>query len=494
MTGHYLKIVDSNGDRIPASAVAGVYEAASSGRRLSTWGTSTAGPNSAIFSSLSTLRARSRELTRNNPNAFAAIDSFVSNLIGAGITPRWQVEDSGLKKEIQQLWADWTEEADYAGACDFYGLQALAARAVIEAGEAFGRFRPQRSNGKLTVPLQIQGLEGDHLDAAHSTIAPNKNEIRMGIEFRKDGKRAAYWLFRNHPGEAFLLANNSERVRVPASEIMHIYRPLRLGQIRGRPWMAPIIITLHDLDQYEDAELVRKKTAAMFGGFITQDAPYGMRPPFGKPSGESSSAPGEPEIIAMEPGTFPILREGQDVKFAEPADVGGSYESWIKQQLHKIAKGIGTTYEQLTGDLEGVNYSSIRAGLLEFRRLCKMIQRQTLIFQFCRPVARCWMDMAVASGALKIADYRDNRRKYLRIKWRGEGWDWVDPVKDQVAEKLAVRCGFKSRAQVIAERGFDIEDIDCEISEDNKRADELGLIFDSDPRKTPNKSTPGARP
>ena len=134
MTGHYLKIIDSNGDRIPVSAVAGAYEAASSGRRLSTWGTSTAGPNSAIFSSLSTLRARSRELTRNNPNAFAAIDSFVSNLIGTGITPRWQLEDSGLKKEIQQLWADWTEQADHAGACDFYGLQALAARAVIEAG------------------------------------------------------------------------------------------------------------------------------------------------------------------------------------------------------------------------------------------------------------------------------------------------------------------------------------------------------------------------
>jgi lambda family phage portal protein len=114
-----------------------------------------------------------------------------------------------------------------------------------------------------------------------------------------------------------------------------------------------------------------------------------------------------------------------------------------------------------------------------------MLQYNTVIFQFCRPVAKAWMDAAVYSGALSIlTDYAREKRRYLRIKWRPDGWPWVDPVKDQLAEQMAVRNGFKSRARVVAERGDDVETVDREIAEDNARSDKLGLVFDSDPRNT----------
>jgi lambda family phage portal protein len=145
---------------------------------------------------------------------------------------------------------------------------------------------------------------------------------------------------------------------------------------------------------------------------------------------------------------------------------------------------MGITYEQLTGDLSGVNYSSIRAGLLEFRRQVAQLQMETVVFQFCRPTAAAFLDAAVISGALKIRDYYDNRKKYLNIKWRPDGWPWVDPVKDQLAEQMAVRNGFKSRAQVVAERGGDVETVDREQAEDNIRVDGMGLMYDSDPRQT----------
>ena len=72
----------------------------------------------------------------------------------------------------------------------------------------------------------------------------------------------------------------------------------------------------------------------------------------------------------------------------------------------------------------------------------------------------------------------------IALAWCPDGWAWVDPVKDQLAEQMAIRNGFKSRARVVAERGDDIEDVDREIVEDNDRADKAGLILDSDPRKT----------
>ena len=412
-------------------------------------------------------------------------DNNVANIIGSGINPRWQLPgDPDLKKTIQQLFDDWTQESDFAGISDFYGQQSLGISAMIDAGEFLCRFVPCYPGEYNTVPLKLQLLEADHLDETYNFIAPNGNEIRMGIEIDNLGRRVAYWLWKEHPGEMLTFrAYNTQRIRVPAEDISHVYRPLRIGQMRGRPWMSSIIVKLHELDQYEDAELVRKKTAALFGGFITQtlndDPTAGTL--FGRRVDPDVH---QNDVIAIEPGTFPRLPQGTDVKFSQPVDVGTTYEIWIKQQLREIAVGMGITYEQLTGDLSGVNYSSIRAGLLEFRRRVNQLQYQVIIHQFCRPVAARFMDAAVLSGALSIPDYFKNRSKYLRINWCPDGWPWVDPVKDQLAQNMAVRNGFKSRSRVVAEMGDDVEVIDNEIAEDNVRSDSLKLILDSDPRNT----------
>ena len=96
-----LKIVDQFGRGIPTMALVSEFEGAASGRRMGTWGTSSAGINSTLYSSLSNLRARSRELRRNNPLIDGGVDTYAANLIGNGINPRWQIEDPGLKKELQ---------------------------------------------------------------------------------------------------------------------------------------------------------------------------------------------------------------------------------------------------------------------------------------------------------------------------------------------------------------------------------------------------------
>ncbi len=483
------QILDQHGQ--PARrfmALTGDYEGAGRGRRLSTWGTSSSGPNRALFSSLSSIIFRSRELDRNNSLASGAADSFVSNLVGSGISPRWQIDDKKLKAEIQQLWLDSCDELDFSGRCSFTGLLSLIARTFFVSGSCLVRFRPKSPRSGLIVPLQLQVLEPDHLDFSYNTIAPNGNEIRMSIEFDKAGHIVAYWLYKEHPGESFLgLAGGmTERIRVPASEILHIYRMRRPGQIHGLPAMAPVVVKLHDIDQCVDAELVRRKTTAMFGGFIKEPPSESLGvSPLGKRADDDSE---DREVVALEPGTFPVLPPGMDVVFSNPKDVSGNYVDWMKQQLRDVARGLGLTYEQLTGDLEDVNYSSIRAGLLEARRLYRQIQQEVLIFQFCRPVALYWMDQAVLSGALSIPDYADNRRKYTRIRWRPDGWPWVDPFKDIKAEIMAIRAGIKSRTRSIAERGDDAETVDREIAEDNARADENNLVFDTDPRKVERKN------
>ena len=268
-----------------------------------------------------------------------------------------------------------------------------------------------------------------------------------------------------------------DTVRVPADEVIHLFRPLRPGQIRGEPWLARALVKLNELDQYDDAELVRKKMAAMFAGFITRLSPEDNL------LGEGAADAQGVALAGLEPGTLQILEPGEDIKFSQPADVGSSYAEFMRQQFRAVAAAMGITYEMLTGDLTQVNYSSIRAGLLEFRRRCEALQHGVIVHQLCRPIWRAWLDQAVLEGALVLPGYSRQTYAYQAAKWIPQGWKWVDPQKEFTAMKLAIRAGLMSRSEAISGNGYDAEDVDREIAADNQRADALGLVFDSDPRQ-----------
>ena len=442
-----------------------VYDGAGQGKRLGNWWASNSSINTILASNLNILRDRSRDIVRKNPYAANAIESIVSNCIGTGIKPQSKATDALFRKKIQELWLQWTDEADVTGVYDFYGLQSLVLRSVIESGECFVRMSVDKKNS--SVPLKLQILESDHLDSSKDYSLKNGNIIKNGIEFNSNDARVAYYLYKQHPGDSAFA--DTQSVLIPAKEILHIYKPFRPGQIRGEPWLSNVLLKLHDLDQYEDAELVRKKTAAMFAGFVTRLDPDGVM--FGeKESNENGVA-----FAGLEPGTMQFLDPGEDVKFSSPADVGSTYEVFIKQQLRAISVGLGITYEQLTGDLSGVNYSSIRAGLLEFRRRCQALQHNLIVYQLCRPIWNKFIEMAILSNAIDIP----NDPNFALVKWIPQGFAWVDPLKEQNAQMNAVRCGFKSRSEVISELGYDAEEIDSEIAVDNKRAECLGLNFDT---------------
>lgn len=456
-----------------------IHEVAGSGRRAVAWSPGNPGAISALLVTGDALRTRSRDLVRRNAWANAALEAFVANAVGTGIKPQSLVANADQRLAIQSLWSTWTDEADAAGLTDLYGLQALACRSMLEGGECLVRLRPRRMEEGLSVPLQLQLLESEHLPATLNQRLDNDHLIRAGIEFDRLGRRVAYHLYLSHPQDVALAPMSRhgglDTVRVPASEVLHLFRPLRPGQIRGEPWLARALVKLHELDQYDDAELVRKKTAAMFAGFITRAGPEDPLP--GDLPDDSGVG-----LTGLEPGTLQILEPGEDVKFSDPADVGGTYEAFLRTQFRAIAASIGITYEQLTGDLTGVNYSSIRAGLLEFRRRCEMLQHAVLVFQLCRPIWHAWLDAAVLSGALELPGYRRRRGLYRTCKWVPQGWNWVDPEKEFNAMILAIRAGLISRSEAISSFGYDAESIDAEIARDAARADALGLVLDTDPR------------
>ncbi|EPP2914045.1 TPA: phage portal protein, partial [Pseudomonas aeruginosa] len=143
------------------------------------------------------------------------------------------------------LWLDWTDESDADERTDFYGQQALAARMVEESGECFIRLRPRRPEDDLAVPLQLQLLPAEFVPVEKNEVARNGNLIRAGIEFNALGKRVAYWMYRRHPGDsAVMAAGYNQLVRVPASEVLHVFEPLEAGQLRGVPRLSRVLLRL----------------------------------------------------------------------------------------------------------------------------------------------------------------------------------------------------------------------------------------------------------
>ena len=467
--------------RLPVGGI----EAGQWGRRLRAIPTSQIAINSAIRSYGRNALARSRYLCINNPLVANAKEEFVAALIGDGIKPSFKVPDLNVKTELQEKWLAWTDESDADGLTDFYGQQSIIGGEMYEAGEVFIRKRPRRLSDGFTVPMQLQILPSEMCPTDLNNVLPNGRRIEMGVQFDPIGRREGYWFYRNHPGELQFNFNQNPGeflYFVPADQILHLFKPIRAGQIRGVPHTLSGIVTSALLDLYDDAELERKRTAALFSAFIVREANEedGEHPLTGTPTETKDTSTGQ-QNYGMEPGASVELAPGQDVKFATPADVGANYDAFEYRNLLRAAAGLGVPYMQLTGDLRAANYGSQRGGQITFRRRICALQNHVIIFQFCRPIVQAFLEAGVVGASFETfsaSEYAAAPRQYGgNVRWITPKWDWIDPLKDLTAEKLAVDSGFKPRSDVIEAMGYDAIETDELIAQDQERAAELGLKF-----------------
>jgi lambda family phage portal protein len=443
--------------------------------------------------------ARCRDEVRNNPYAASAEDNFESQVIGNGIRPKWNVDSDALKLKLEEEFNIWASSklCDHAGLLNFYGLQALVAREDFEAGEVLIRrhIRPldwRVSGRKLRIPLQLQVIESEQMPIWKNQVSfgtAKGNSIRTGIEFDSDGRRVAYHMYREHPGETmFYPIEGLTFVRVPSDSMLHVYKPVRAGLLRGQPTLSSVLVLLHELDKYTDAVVVKKQIQTMFAGFIKKVSADGdVLPPDTSLNNSNSPypyPPGAPDygtiVSKIEPGTLQNLFPGEDITFPNmPQD--NDIQTFLSVILHQFAVGIGATYEQITGDLRGVNLSSIRAGILDMRRKCLQFIYNIMVTGFCQPVLEWWLDEAVLSGRIRIPGYAADPWRFQDVTWNPSGWPWLDPLKDVQAKQAEVRNGFTSREMVCAERGDDVATVDAQQVADNERAVEMGLVYDSNP-------------
>ena len=413
------------------------------------------------------LSQRARSLIKDSPYAHRALHCIVNNTVGAGIIPQFRTEDESVLNQIKKEWAIWAETSaiDLEGRKNFYAIQAQVLRSVVTDGECFIRIVKAKNGSKI--PYQLQVLEQDYLDKFKEGRTES-GYILGGIQFKRvEGfkyERDAYWMFTEHPGNYFNYQAYSKNLAfsesIPASEIIHVFRPDRPGAISGVSWFHPCISALTDLHDYQQAVLRQAKLANCFTVFVRKPDSLG----------DAFHAQAE-ELSHLEPGLIYHLGMGEDISFAAPPPPAATYSEYCNHVLKGIAAGLGITFECL-GDLSTVNFSSGRMGWIEMSRNIESWRFQMLVPELCDPIWKLF------SKTLSIYGIDTSS---VAVGWTPPKREMINPAEETEALQMAVRSGFMTYSEALRSMGEDPDSHMRELSQDFKKLKELNLKLECDP-------------
>ena len=433
--------------------------------------------NEELRRDLPKLQHRSRQLWMDNDYAKHFFRMLKTHVIGPnGINLQCQFpgragqQDTADNNLVELHWRKWSKKdhCSIDGRNSWKDLQRLAIETIGRDGEVLvEKIFDKRSRYGLKLRL----LECDHLDVAHNELLRNGNRVVMGIELDSMDRPVAYHLSELHPGDRYQVSGPRRR-RVMADRIMHIFITERPGQLRGIPWMHTAIKRLNMLGGYEEAELVAARVGASKMGFYTSEAGDGPTPDEMSPDGQDYD---DSELVEVaEPGTFHNLPAGVDFTSFDPQHPSTAYESFTRGMLRGTATGIGVAYNSWANDLEGVNFSSIRAGTLEERDQWRVLQ-DWLAEQLHDGVYSGWLTWQIDFGSLTALPAEKIESKYSEITWQPRGWQWVDPLKDTKANADEYALGTTTLTQICRAKGKDLRDILVERKAELDLAAEIGV-------------------
>lgn len=445
----------------------GQYAGARSNRSaLKAWQTSPGSADADTLGDLPTLRARSRDLGRNNPIAVGARHTSKSNTVGIGLRVRAKINPKlvGLSEEAAEAWERNTETlfdlwaqtklADITLTQTFYELQGLVFSAVFDSGDTFVLRRTPKQKNAI-IPLALAVVEADRV--ATPQDMQSDYYIRDGVKIDDDGAPVSYFVLNDHPGDSPTYIQNGYK-EIPAfgaksgeQMVLHIFERLRPGQSRGVPQLAPVIELLKQLDRYTEAELMKAVVSSFFTVFLKTEGNDGIAgaTPMGAYPGQFANE------ITMGPGTIVDIGQNEEIATAQPANTS-NFDPFFQSVVRQIGVALSIPSEVLMMHFEA-SYSASRASL-EMASQFFRERRTWLVRAFCSPVYEWFLSDAINAGRIVAPGFFEDpvkRSAWLGAQWIGPSRFTLDPLKEWKAEQAAVDLGARTIEQVIMERGGD---------------------------------------
>lgn len=475
-------------------ALAGGYTSGKRDRRQTrNWRPKEGSANADILGDLPDLRARSRDLVRNNPVAGGAIATVVTNVVGDGLTLQSRIDGKVLnlddatvavwQEAAEREWELFCETCDFTRAQSHYELQALVLRSALESGDVLVLRRWRKDAGDV-YGTKIQIVEAERV--CNRDRAPDTETMIAGVRFDANGVAVGYDVASRHPDDRTLATKVAITwAAVPARDdesgrplALLLYERLRPDQARGVPYLAPVIESLKTLGNYTEAELKATVVAAMFTAFVISDPQSDDNDPIvGSTDAESVSDPAK-EIALEDAGAIVQLDKGStDVKFANPGRPNPAFDAFTAAVYKEIGVALELPYELVIKSFQA-SYSASRAALEMawqfFRR-----RRSWLAWRLCQPTYEWCIEEAVASGRLDAPAFFDDpivRQAYLGSDWIGPARINLDPKKESDADKQDLEMGVTTRADIIAKRiGGTFEQKTMQLAKESALREESGI-------------------
>lgn len=440
------------------------------------------------------MRARSRELAQENPYLQGAINAILNNVLGPnGVHWQSKVVNSvarfgdpvALDKQpdkkandiIDTAFMIATDRDNYLVTRDLSKMAAdrLKLRLLFVDGEYFVRtFKP--FDNRAGIARQI--IEADMCDHEYNVAdIGNGGTIRLGIEYDRWGaETAVHFLTRPKQDYQYQGSPPSEyRVRVPSTEIRHVFIKHRPGQSRGIPMTAAALLQLRKLSDFEAAAVMNAIIGARRNLFYTKQFPTGWTPEVGmtglpKDTGAIIDDLGEADTLELPYGVEPKM---VDTRYPD-----GEMGIFVQCILRSIASALGMSYSTISNDLSQNNFASSRVGLNEERNQWAAMQ-QFFIETDCVPDFRDWLRWALSTQSVKLPESRFD--KFNAMQFTGRTWPAVNPLQDRAAEVMAINNLLMSRSEVIRNGGREPDEVLAEIAADRDKANAVDLHPEHDP-------------
>lgn len=389
-------------------------------------------------------------------------------------------KDALANRRIESAWTKWGRKGSptICGRLSWWGVECQVATAIAREGGAFVRLHRGPKGGPFG--LRVEPIPFDLLDLDLTQPLAAGAYIESGIEFNADGRPLAFHFWTSAQDVAHMGVRR--RFRVPASQLVHVMVPEEIGQALGVPRSATALRLMNMADAFQKSAM----EAAHFGAAAML---------FFKRPGDSSvlaetvgeaAEDGGPPVDRIEAGTILDLPPGVEPQPHTPHYPEAAVEPFMRNMNASTASGLGVSRETLTGDLTGANFSTLRAGKAEERDEWRMLQRA--VYESLHDVVfREWLRAGMISGAIRLPFAKFD--KFDAATWRPRGWPSVNPKDDATAAEKDLQNGLRSRREIIAERGREVEEVDAEIAEDQARAKELGIALGA-PRASPPTDPP----
>lgn len=417
---------------------------------------------------ISTLRQRSRDLYCGGSTlATGAVKRLRTNAVGTGLHLKSTINEEilgitseearKLEETIEREFAHWANSTncDIERIDNFYQLQQLALLNALLSGDSFALMTTTKRTGSI-YDLRIELVEADRVSTPdNETINPLFCE---GVEKNANGEVVAYHISKFHP-LSFQDREPREWVRVKAfgektgrRNVIHVMNRERIGQVRGVPFLSPVIETIKQLGRYTEAEVLAAVINGLFTVFIEKES-ASDDVPFGEAVPEDMQVDSEDEgSIELAPGAVIDLGEGEKANMVNPGRPNPNFDPFVMAVTKQIGAALEIPYELLIMAFSN-NYSASRAAILEFFKVIKMY-RAWFVTDFCQPIYEEWLCEAVAKGRINAPGFFNDpiiKDAYCSAEWNGPSAGQLDPKKEVEAAELRVQGGFSTRERETTE-------------------------------------------